>query len=157
LDLLPDRLAWYVAGPLIGLCSVALYALINQRLGVTTSYEMITRALIHLPISERWRVWFFIGLIGGSFLAVFLSGGPHMNTDYGALAAFLPLAAVVPVLFLGGLLSGFGARWSGGCTSGHGIGGASALSPASIAATMTFVATAVVVTLALHFITGGAL
>jgi uncharacterized membrane protein YedE/YeeE len=106
-------------------------------------------------VRELWRLWFFIGLIAGALLAAFLSGGPRLNTGYGALGALVPFAVLVPLLFIGGLLSGFGARWAGGCTSGHGISGTSSLSPASIVATMTFVATAVAVTFAIHVLTGG--
>jgi uncharacterized membrane protein YedE/YeeE len=73
------------------------------------------------------------------------------------LGLVLPLAALVPVLFVGGVLIGFGAPWAGGCTSGHGISGTSALSPASLVATGTFMTTAVLLTLALHLLTGGAL
>jgi len=155
MDILPDRLAWYIAGPMIGLCVVALYALINQRMGVTTSYQSIAQVLTRRPVGERWRVWFFLGLVGGSFLAAMLQGGPRLTSSYGALSAVVPLLALVPILFIGGLLSGFGARWSGGCTSGHGISGSSSLSPASIAATMTFVATAIVVTFIVHLASGG--
>lgn len=155
MEILPDRLAWYFAGPLIGLCVVALYALINERMGVTTSYQVMAQVVARRPIKEQWRVWFFLGLVGGSFIAVLLQGGPKLTTGYGALGALVPLVALVPVLFLGGLLSGFGARWSGGCTSGHGISGSSSLSPASIAATVTFVATAIAVTFLLHAVTGG--
>jgi uncharacterized membrane protein YedE/YeeE len=156
-DVLPDRLAWYIAGPGIGLCVVALYALINERMGVTTSYQTIVQVVARYRIAQPWRIWFFLGLVGGSFVAVVLQGGPHLSTGYGALGAVIPLAALVPLLFLGGLLSGFGARWGGGCTSGHGISGTASLSPASIAATMTFMATAVALTLALHLLTGGEL
>ncbi|MGE0056850.1 MAG: YeeE/YedE family protein [Dehalococcoidia bacterium] len=155
MDILPERLAWYIAGPCIGLCVVALYALINRRMGVTTSYQEVVHAIGRRPVREMWRVWFFGGLAGGALIAVLLQGGPRLTTDYGALGGLLPLAALVPVLFIGGLLSGFGARWSGGCTSGHGISGSSSLSPASIAATMTFVATAVAVTFVIHTLTGG--
>jgi uncharacterized membrane protein YedE/YeeE len=155
MDVLPDRLPWYLAGPAIGLCVVALYALINQRMGVTTSYQVVAQVIARYPIQDAWRVWFFGGLVGGSFLAVVLQGGPNLSSGYGALGSLLPLAVVVPLLFLGGLLSGFGARWSGGCTSGHGISGTSSLSAASIAATMTFVATAVAVTFVMHLVSGG--
>lgn len=153
--ILPDRLAWYIAGPLIGLCVVALYALINERMGVTTSYQSVGQLVFRRQISERWRVSFFFGLLGGSFGAAVLQGGPHLSTGYGALGALVPLVLLVPVLFIGGLISGFGARWSGGCTSGHGISGSSSLSPASIAATVTFVFTAIAVTFLVHFLTGG--
>lgn len=155
MDILPDRLAWYIAGPLIGLCVVALYALINERMGVTTSYQSVGQLVFRREISEKWRVSFFFGLLGGSLGAALLQGGPHLSTGYGALGALVPLALLVPVLFIGGLISGFGARWSGGCTSGHGISGSASLSPASIAATVTFVATAIAVTFGVHFLTGG--
>jgi uncharacterized membrane protein YedE/YeeE len=42
-----------------------------------------------------------------------------------------------------GALIGSGARTAGGCTSGHGMCGMSFGSPASVAATMTFMMTAV--------------
>ena len=155
MDILPERLAWYLAGPAIGLCVVALYALINERMGVTTSYQVVAQVIARYPVADSWRLWFFIGLVGGSFLAVLLQGGPMLTSAYGALGALVPLVILVPLLFLGGLLSGFGARWSGGCTSGHGISGTSSLSMASIAATMTFVATAVGVTFVMHLLTGG--
>ena len=32
MDILPDRLAWYITGPLMGLCVVALYAFANKPL-----------------------------------------------------------------------------------------------------------------------------
>ena len=155
MDILPERLAWYIAGPAIGLCVVALYALINQRMGVTTSYQVVAQVIARRPISETWRLWFFIGLAGGSLLAVLLNGGPRLTTGYGALGALVPLALLVPVLFLGGLLSGFGARWSGGCTSGHGICGVARLSKRSIAATMIFMGTAVVTVALMRHVVGG--
>jgi uncharacterized membrane protein YedE/YeeE len=157
MEVLPDRLAWYIAGPLIGLCVVALYALINERMGVTTSYQVVAQVIRRKSVLETWRIWFFAGLVGGSLVASFLQGGPSLSSSYGALGLLLPLALLIPILFVGGVLSGFGARWSGGCTSGHGISGTSSLSPASFAATVTFVATAVAVTSVIHALTGGAL
>jgi uncharacterized membrane protein YedE/YeeE len=43
------------------------------------------------------------------------------------------------------VLVGYGAKLAGGCTSGNGLSGTSALSPASLAATATFFATAIAV------------
>lgn len=43
----------------------------------------------------------------------------------------------------GGLLTGFGARCGGGCTSGHGACGLSRRSARSLVATLTFVASGV--------------
>jgi uncharacterized membrane protein YedE/YeeE len=42
---------------------------------------------------------------------------------------------------LGGLLVGVGTRVGGGCTSGHGVCGNARLSPRSLIATVTFIAT----------------
>jgi uncharacterized membrane protein YedE/YeeE len=156
IELLPDRLPWYVAGPVIGLCVVALFALSNQRMGVTSSFVEMGTVLRGRPPTQAWRLWFFIGLAAGAALVGFLQGGLALGLSYGALGAILPIAILIPVLFVGGTLIGYGARVAGGCTSGHGISGVSSLSPASFVATGTFMATAVLVTLAIHWLTGGA-
>lgn len=77
--------------------------------------------------------------------------------DYGRLSELLPSVALVPVLLLAGLALGHGSRWTGGCTSGHGMSGCAAGSPDSVVMTATFFTVAVVVTLALNVVTGGAL
>ncbi len=154
MDLLPDRLAWYIAGPLMGLTVVGLYALANKPLGATTAYSQTFRLFLRQSF-EPWRVFLFAGFIGGAVLAALLRDGISLNMDYGTLGNLVPLAALVPLLIGAGFVMGYGARWSGGCTSGHGLRGTSSLSPASIAATGTFMATAVVVTAILHVVTGG--
>ena len=108
MDVLPDRLDWFIAGPIIGLLTVALYAVANKHLGVTTSYLQVMTFVRSPRTAEMWRVWFFGGLVLGALVAVFLRGGPSANLDYGALADLLPIAAIVPVLFVAGLLMGFG-------------------------------------------------
>lgn len=157
LQLLPDRLPWFIAGPLFGLCVVALYAIANQRLGVSTTYLRVASYVVNRSEAEMWRVWFFVGVVLGSFLVALLRGGPSFSLDFGALGAALPLLLLVPLLYVGGTLIGYGARWAGGCTSGHALSGTSSLSPASWAAALTFFATAVGVTFLIHVLTGGAL
>ncbi len=157
MELLPDRLAWYIAGPIIGLLVVALYAVANKHLGVTTSYLQVMNFVRSPRTAEMWRVWFFAGLVGGSLIAALLKGGPSPNLTYGALGNLLPIAAIVPVLFVGGMLMGFGARWGGGCTSGHGIAGSSILSPGALVGIVTIMATAIGLTLIIHLFTGGSL
>ncbi len=49
-------------------------------------------------------------------------------------------------IVLGGFLVGFGARWAGGCTSGHGITGLATLQPASFLAVAGFFAGGLFVT-----------
>jgi hypothetical protein len=154
MDLLPDRLAWYIAGPLMGLTVVGLYALANKPLGATTAYSQTFRLFIRQSF-EPWRVFLFAGFIGGAVLAALLRDGISFNMDYGTLGDLVPLVALIPLLIGAGFVMGYGARWSGGCTSGHGLRGTSSLSPASFAATGTFMATAVAVTALLHLVTGG--
>jgi uncharacterized membrane protein YedE/YeeE len=59
------------------------------------------------------------------------------------------------VVFVGAIVMGFGARMAGGCTSGHGICGTAQRSPASWAAMMSFMASAVATTWIVHLLTGG--
>jgi uncharacterized membrane protein YedE/YeeE len=106
--------------------------------------------------AEPWRAWYFGGILVGGLIVGFL-GHATSATYYGPLGRLLPLGLLVPVLFGAGVLMGYGARWMGGCTSGHGLCGTSARSAASMASTATFFATAVAITLALHVITGGSL
>lgn len=56
-----------------------------------------------------------------------------------------------------GFLVGFGSRLGNGCTSGHGVCGVSRLSPRSIAATLTFIATGMLTVLAIDIGFGGSL
>jgi uncharacterized membrane protein YedE/YeeE len=156
LDLLPSQLPWYLTGPAIGLCVVTLYAAGSLRLGVSGAWlQVITAAGGRRP-SEPWRLWFLGGLIGGAGLFALLSRGTGVR-GYGTLSEVLPTIPLVLVLLLAGLAIGYGARWAGGCTSGHGISGCAAGSPGSIATTIVFFAVAVGVTLALHAVTGGRL
>ena len=157
MELLPDRLAWFIGGPLIGLLTVALYAVANKHLGVTTSYMQVVTFARSPRMAEMWRVWFFGGLVVGALLATLLGSGPSVNLNYGALGDVLPIAAIVPVLFVGGVIMGFGARWGGGCTSGHGIGGAAILSPGALVGIVTIMVTAISLTMMIHLITGGTL
>ena len=80
-----------------------------------------------------------------------------MVHGYGRLSEVLPPIALIPVLLLVGVALGYGSRWAGGCTSGHGMSGCAAASPDSVAVTATFFTVAVVVTLGLNWITGGLL
>lgn len=61
----------------------------------------------------------------------------------------------IPLMVAGGLLVGFGAGLGGGCTSGHGVCGLSRLSPRSLAATLTFMATGVASVFVVRHVIGG--
>lgn len=156
LDVLPAQLPWWIAGPGMGLCVVALYGLANQRLGVSGGFLQVVLLAQRRPVTEPWRLWFTGGLVGGAVLAGVLGTGVALH-GYGELSELLPVWALVVLLVVVGLLIGYGARWAGGCTSGHGLSGCSAGSRESLAATAVFFGVAVAVTLLLHAVTGGRL
>ncbi|MSU88011.1 YeeE/YedE family protein [Rhodobacteraceae bacterium 2CG4] len=58
------------------------------------------------------------------------------------------------LMAVAGLLVGFGAVYGSGCTSGHGVCGISRGSPRSLAATLTFMATAVVTVFVVRHLIG---
>jgi uncharacterized membrane protein YedE/YeeE len=155
LDWIGPQLPWWVAGPGVGLCVVALYGLINARLGVSGAW-LATIAPVEGWRPEPWRRTFLAALVGGAVLAAVL-GPPVTVHGYGRLSAVLAPVPLVAVLLLVGVALGYGSRWAGGCTSGHGMSGCAAGSPDSVATTATFFTVAVLATLGLHALTGGRL
>ncbi len=111
---------------------------------------------------DMWNIVFVLGIVIGGFLAgqVFphplpIHLSPATIQDLTALGLpeydlqqFLPVSIFswsglfTPsgfiLMVIGGFLVGFGARWAGGCTSGHAIMGLSALEPASLVAVIGF-------------------
>ena len=59
------------------------------------------------------------------------------------------------IVFAGAIVMGYGAKVAGGCTSGHGMCGTSQRSAASMVATGTFMATAILTTLLIRILSGG--
>ena len=80
--------------------------------------------------------WYVIGVLLGLTVVGVLA---TLNQRLGALG--------------GGVLIGYGAKLAGGCTSGNGLCGTSLGSPASFAATATFMATAIGATFAIAWLT----
>jgi uncharacterized protein len=155
LGLLDGQLPWWIAGPAVGLCVVALYGLVNARLGVSGAW-LATLAPSEGWRPEPWRIRFLLAMVGGAAFAALLGPPVHLH-GYGQLSDLLPPVLLLPLLLLVGVALGYGARWAGGCTSGHGLSGCAAGSPDSLAMTTTFFSVAVLVTLALHGLTGGRL
>ena len=137
-----QQLAWYVGGPLLGLCVVALRWLLNERLGATAAWsDAISRVAAR---DERLGVqgWLLVGLIFGGLVSGLF--GPGVE-GYGWLTDTFSTPVVVLVLVASGVLIGYGAKLAGGCTSGNGLSGNAVLSPASLVATATFFGTAIAV------------
>jgi uncharacterized membrane protein YedE/YeeE len=142
-----SQLAWYVGGPLIGLCVVACRALFNGRLGVTGGFSAIVDQLRRGSVRFDWRGWFAIGILFGGLLFAVVRGEPGFD-GYGWLTDTFhggDQVLIALILLVSGGLIGFGAKTAGGCTSGNGLTGTSLLSPASVIATATFFATAIAV------------
>ena len=147
--MLHNQLAWYIGGPLLGLCVVAIRLLLNARLGVTGGFSAVVERKLD------WRAFFLFGLIVGAAAFALIAGGPDFH-GYGWLTDTFTGGArwvVGPILFVAGILIGFGAKTAGGCTSGNGLSGVSMSSAASIAATATFFATAIVVSFVVKALT----
>ncbi|MFG2827318.1 YeeE/YedE family protein [Streptomyces sp. NPDC048434] len=84
----------------------------------------------------------------GGFIAAVASGRFHLRYDMGPGFRDLVTAdstTMIAMLFVGGVLVGFGTRLAGGCSSGHGLSGCGRLRPVSIVATAVFFGTAVAV------------
>jgi uncharacterized membrane protein YedE/YeeE len=152
-----DQAAWYVAGPLLGLCVVALYATINQRLGVLGGFSEVVERLSERSIRIGWKASFLVGIVGGGALYSLASGGGRVGDGYGWLTRTFSGATTVALLFGAGALIGYGAKTASGCTSGHGLSGNAILSRASLVATATFFATAVAASFATKWIFGAGL
>ena len=82
--------------------------------------------------SRNWRLTYAAGLIIGAAIWLFTVGEPFQTT------------VTWWQLSLGGFISGFGARLSNGCTSGHGICGIASLQLPSLLAVLIFLGSAMV-------------
>lgn len=116
-------------GALIGL-SAALLVLADGRVAGISG---IAAGLLGRPGEDTaWRLAFVAGLLIGPVpVAVLMGRAPQVRIE-----------ASYPLLLLAGLLVGFGTRLGSGCTSGHGVCGLARLSPRSLAAVATFMASA---------------
>jgi uncharacterized membrane protein YedE/YeeE len=116
-------------GALIGLSAVLLMLVHGRIMGAT---GILSGFLIPATASDwLWRAGVLVGMISGP--------GAHL-----ALTGSFPEIAVpvsTPLLLVWGFIVGIGVTFGSGCTSGHGVCGIARLSPRSIAATLTFMAT----------------
>ena len=141
--MIPFPFGWshYLLGGLcIGLGVSVLYALTGLVGGMSSVYSSTWSFVVQRPFfqqarlvdSRAWRLAYAAGLIigAGAWWLVFGHG--------------MRVAVAIPTwqLFLGGLLVGYGARLSRGCTSGHGICGLASLRLPSLLAVVTFMAMA---------------
>jgi hypothetical protein len=147
-----STLAWWIAGPLLGLVIVGFLGLANKRFGVVGGVTDLVEGSAEGRGLRSWRTLLVLGIVIGGGAYALLAGAPDAGTGYSWLDAHLSLGSEVAVLFGAGLAIGVGARTAGGCTSGHGLTGSALLSPASIVSMMTIMATAIATTFALKVV-----
>lgn len=120
-----------IGGLLIGFSTLLMIRWLGKIAGISGIVGQLWSAASN---DRAWRLAFVAGLLVSPLV----------------YALFAPLPAVqivasTPWLVLSGLLVGFGSRLGSGCTSGHGVCGLSRLSLRSLVATLTFMATAMLV------------
>lgn len=144
--MLHSQLAWWIGGPLLGLCVVAMRWLMNARLGVMGGWSDVVDTLAAKRLSFGPFGWFLFGIIGGGAIFALIAGGPDFH-GYGWLTdTFDSTLLIAGILLVSGVLIGLGTKIAGGCTSGNGLSGNAMVSPASLVATATFFATGIAVT-----------
>ncbi len=147
----------YLVGALIGILTWVSFLISQKPLGTSTAYARSSGIIAKLFCSNclenklyyqtkakaeiDWQWMLVLGIVVGSFLSAVLYGNFSLelvaSTDYESVFNSTLVARYLSALF-GGVLIGFGARWAGGCTSGHGISGALQLSISSWIAVICF-------------------
>lgn len=140
---LDSTLAWWIAGPILGLVIVGFLALANKRFGVLGGVTDLVHGSAEGRGLQSWRSLLLLGIVLGGAVYALLAGAPDAGGSYSWLDVHLSFGGEVALFFGAGLLIGVGARTAGGCTSGHGLTGSALASPASIVSMMTIMATAV--------------
>ncbi|MBP1849155.1 YeeE/YedE family protein [Rhizobium halophytocola] len=131
-----------LGGLMIG-AGAGLYLLLNGRIAGISGLAASALGLTGAGIS-RLGTGFLAGILAGAALAYLALG--HVN---------LTITSSLPLLVVGGLLTGFGTRLGSGCTSGHGVCGLARLSPRSMVATATFMGVAALTVFVTRHLVGG--
>jgi len=145
----------YIVGAGIGILIWLTFLLSDRPLGASTAYAK-TAGMVETAISREkaesmayyqkitptidWQWIIVIGVLIGGFISAYISGTFSLLTVPPLFAGVFGTDALLRagVALLGGILMGLGARWAGGCTSGHGISGTLQLALASWVAVIFF-------------------
>ncbi len=131
-----------LGGALIGLAAVLLMAVHGRIAGMTG----IVSGLLVPQGDWAWRAAFLAGAVAAPAAIVAVLG-----------PAAIPFESLVPLpwLAVGGILVGIGVTFASGCTSGHGVCGLARLSPRSLVAVITFMATTGITVFLVRHVFGG--
>ena len=162
----------YAVGVGIGILSWIAFLLSNKPLGCSTAFSRsagmlerlvrggkVNRKAYYLQFTPEidWEWMLVLGVLVGAVAASLLSGQfQWVWTPARWVSAAGPgVVARILTALLGGFCVGFGARWAGGCTSGHGISGTLQLAVSSwIAAAGFFVGGIITAMFIFHVLLG---
>jgi len=145
----------YVVGFGIGVLNCIAFLLSDRGIGCSTAFTrtsgMVERLFRGSKVEEKpyykkfapaieWEWMLVVGVGLGAFFSAWFSGQFHLSwvpplwaTHFGDNFLVRFTGALI-----GGIFMGVGARWAGGCTSGHGISGTMQLAVSSWLAALCF-------------------
>jgi len=130
----------YAVGIGIGILSWFSFLISKKPIACSTSFAKTSGMIEKLFKGEKvdlkpyyqkiglnidWQWMLVMGVIIGSLISALLSGDFNWQWVPSLWASVFGDNALLRVIvaLVGGVFIGFGARWAGGCTSGHGISG----------------------------------
>ncbi|MFA7191300.1 MAG: YeeE/YedE thiosulfate transporter family protein [Dehalococcoidales bacterium] len=145
----------YAAGIGIGILSWFTWLISSKPIGCSTSFartagmieklfrgKKVEGKLYYREVKPEidWQWMFVLGIIGGALVSSLLSGdfGWQWIPGKWEMAFGNNMWLRFFAALSGGILLGFGARWAGGCTSGHGISGTMQLAVSSWVSAICF-------------------
>ena len=159
----------YAVGFGIGLLSCISFLLSDKPIGCSTAFSrtsgMIERLFRGKGVDEKayyrkftpsidWDWTLVVGVFIGALISASLTGQAHVTwvpLKWAQTFGDGPLLRWV-VALIGGVIMGMGARWAGGCTSGHGISGTLQLAVSSWLAALCFFVGGIVTAMILFYI-----
>ena len=157
----------YAVGVGIGILSWLAFLLSDKPIGCSTAFSrtsgMVERLFRGSRVTEKpyykkftptvdWEWMLVIGILVGAFISAQLSGEFRATwipqTWASSFGSGIGMRWIVALI--GGVLIGLGARWAGGCTSGHGISGTLQLAVSSWLAVMGFFIGGIVTAMAIY-------
>eukprot|EP01013_Petalomonas_cantuscygni_P010673 TRINITY_DN2384_c0_g1_i1.p1 TRINITY_DN2384_c0_g1~~TRINITY_DN2384_c0_g1_i1.p1 ORF type:complete len:388 (-),score=48.43 TRINITY_DN2384_c0_g1_i1:373-1485(-) len=130
--------AAFAGGAIIAAASSLSYCLFGKIMGVSGLCYTATECV---PSSSKGSGR--AAAQSRAFIAGVLLSGAAYALYHPAAFADSPVPQNIPMTLLAGVLTGVGARVGSGCTSGHGVAGLARMSPRSLAAVITFMATGI--------------
>ncbi|MBN1944200.1 MAG: YeeE/YedE family protein [Bradymonadales bacterium] len=161
----------YVVGAAIGVLSWLSFLVSRQPIACSTTFAkgsgMLERLVRGRKVESKlyyqeiklavdWQWMLVVGIVIGSLVSALLSGDFHWQWVPSVWAGTFGEGALARVIvaLLGGVCLGFGARWSDGCTSGHGISGTLQLAVSSWISAICFFAGGILAALFLYRVIG---